>query len=352
MKALKRLAVSTMLAAMLLAGCAGKEAGEKIEQANALINEEKYEDAIAQYQQVVSTGRRLQEAYRGMGIAYLKLDMYEEAETEFKYALLECSGKIGEMEQDISCYLADAQLRNGDIEDAIETYSNLIQVKDKDADLYFMRGVAYLKNGQLQEALEGFEKKIEEEPKNFDTYYQVCLLLKEAGETERMKEYADRGLSVEGGENKEYYFGVMSFLNGDYENAITYLSTQEAHKKADCYMYLGEAYEKTGDFEKSFAAYQAYMEQTEDVNPQIYASMGEYYMEQENYEQAQNCFQKGLEIANGEEKKRLMFGEASAYEYLLDFDSAREKWEAYLEEYPEDETAQREYRFLQTDGDS
>ena len=68
MKALKRLAVSTMLAAMLLAGCAGKEAGEKIEQANALINEEKYEDAIAQYQQVVSTGRRLQEAYRGMGI--------------------------------------------------------------------------------------------------------------------------------------------------------------------------------------------------------------------------------------------------------------------------------------------
>ena len=70
-------------------------------------------------------------------------------------------------------------------------------------------------------------------------------------------------------------------------------------------------------------------------------------MNQKNYEQALECFQKGLEIAGEGEKQRLLYGEAVAYEYLLDFDTAREKLEAYLAEYPDDANALRDKRFLQ-----
>lgn len=350
MKTYKRLVFAASVAAVVLTGCGSKEAKESISTGIAQIEEEKYEDAVATFHGVLETGKCMQDAYRGLGISYLKMEMYPEAEEAFNMALLECNGKISEIEKDISFYLAEAQLRNGEIEKSIETYDRLLEIKEGDVNVYFMRGIAYLKNGEIEKAIEGFEYKINENPKNYDIYCQIYSLLLEAGEQEKAIEYAKRGLTVEGGENQTYYFGILNCYVGNYEEAITYLSTQEAREKTDSYMYLGQAYEKTGDYEQAFLAYQTYMEQNKEANVQIYSSMGEYYMNQKKYEQALDCFEKGLALATGKEKQRLLFDEAVVYEYLLDFDTAREKMAAYVEQYPEDETAERENRFLQTRG--
>ena len=47
-------------------------------------------------------------------------------------------------------------------------------------------------------------------------------------------------------------------------------------------------------------------------------------------------------------KQNLRKNEILAYEYKKDFASAKEKMASYIEDYPEDETALREYQFLQT----
>ena len=44
----------------------------------------------------------------------------------------------------------------------------------------------------------------------------------------------------------------------------------------------------------------------------------------------------------------LMFNEVVAYEYLLDFKKAASLMKEYLDRYPDDEAAQREYIFLST----
>ena len=56
----------------------------------------------------------------------------------------------------------------------------------------------------------------------------------------------------------------------------------------------------------------------------------------------------GLQCEDTSLQQSLRFNEAVAYEYLADFETARELMEAYLKDYPNDAEAEREYQFLKT----
>ena len=66
------------------------------------------------------------------------------------------------------------------------------------------------------------------------------------------------------------------------------------------------------------------------------------------YQEALTYFQSGLGCGDLSAKKSLAFNEAVTYEYLLDFDTAKEKFRAYVAAYPDDTQALREYEFLKS----
>ena len=47
-------------------------------------------------------------------------------------------------------------------------------------------------------------------------------------------------------------------------------------------------------------------------------------------------------------KREIWAGKIAALEYMGNFDSAKQEMEVYLESYPNDSAAQREYLFLKT----
>lgn len=53
-------------------------------------------------------------------------------------------------------------------------------------------------------------------------------------------------------------------------------------------------------------------------------------------------------MGNGGCLQKLMASEITVYEQQGDFDTALQKMEIYLESYPDDADAQREYTFLKT----
>lgn len=53
-------------------------------------------------------------------------------------------------------------------------------------------------------------------------------------------------------------------------------------------------------------------------------------------------------MGNGGCLQKLMASEIAIYEQQGDFDTALQKMETYLESYPDDADAQREYTFLKT----
>lgn len=76
----KILGLFTLL--LLLTGCAGN-----IKDGVALLEEEKYEKAIDAFEKDINKERNLDEAYRGLGIAYFQLEDYEAAVEALELAL-------------------------------------------------------------------------------------------------------------------------------------------------------------------------------------------------------------------------------------------------------------------------
>ena len=60
------------------------------------------------------------------------------------------------------------------------------------------------------------------------------------------------------------------------------------------------------------------------------------------------CISSGITIASDDEMQSLLFNEIVAYEKKLDFQTALQKAQEYLELYPEDKTVKKELAFLKT----
>ena len=71
-------------------------------------------------------------------------------------------------------------------------------------------------------------------------------------------------------------------------------------------------------------------------------------MQMGEYESALTAFQTAMSIENNEMMQSLKFNEIVAYEYMEDYKAAAALMNDYLKTYPDDEAAQREYKFLKT----
>ena len=80
----------------------------------------------------------------------------------------------------------------------------------------------------------------------------------------------------------------------------------------------------------------------------IYNQLGLCELTIGDYEEALNAFQAGIAMEGNQLMQTLKFNEIVAYEYLGEFDKATLLMKEYLQLYPDDEKALREYEFLQT----
>ena len=71
-------------------------------------------------------------------------------------------------------------------------------------------------------------------------------------------------------------------------------------------------------------------------------------MEAGDYDSALSNISSGIQTADGEEMQSLLFNEIVVYEKKLDFQTALQKAQEYLELYPEDKTVKKELAFLKT----
>ena len=105
----------------LLTGCGGN-----IKDGVALLEQEKYEEAIAVFQEDVKKEKNLDEAYRGIGIAYYELEQYEEAadalESALNHEAKETATFFGMLG---ACYM---QLETYD--KALDAYQNALKQED------------------------------------------------------------------------------------------------------------------------------------------------------------------------------------------------------------------------------
>ncbi len=330
-----------------VAGCAGAKETENIQKGMEAIEALDYRGAIAYFETAQEQGEDERLIARGLGIASMGLTNYESAIDYFEQCLSYSDGVVQNMDFDVNYYLAAAYCKKNDYRAAEQIYDAILAMQE-DSEAYFLRGNARLEQGKTEEAIADFEKVISREPDDYDMLINIYEILEAHEMKEKGLSYLQTALTEREKKMTAYDKGRIYYYMGDFLQACVQLEEAKKLNTADVYYYLGMSYESTGDY--SYALNNVYIKYLDhnDGDARIYNQQGLCYLKQGDYEPALQAFQNAMQIPDNGMMQTLQFNEIVAYEYLGEFDSAAALLHNYLQIYPDDAAALREYEFLST----
>lgn len=319
----------------------------------ALIKTGDFEEAINQFQKVIldKDNRIVLEnnkaAYRGIGIAYYEASDYENAIKAYEKALkIEASDNLDE---DILSYKAESEENSGNYQEAIKTYTLLIDSDKASVNNYCSRAYSYGKIGEYDKATKDYDTAIKLNDKNYDAYFGKYFLLLEQGDQDSANDVLNNALKIKNKDNKNNYnIGKIYYYLEDYDTAKEELTTALEDEPAANF-YLGEIAQQEKDYKQAITYYEAYCDGEASIKSgMVYNQLGVCYLKEGEYDKALTAFQTGVGLNDSQTIQALKFNEIVAYEKLIEFDKALEKINEYVKLYPEDETALSELEFIKT----
>ena len=329
---------------LLLTGCGSRE---NVDLAMVKVSELNYQEALELFDTAEEAGESEKLIARGRGITYMGMTRYEEAEKCFLDALNCSNGILEDMDYDINLYLAAVYTKQEKHAKAEEIYDAILALKPKEDDVKFLRGIARLKLSKYEQAKEDMDQVIAKNPKNYERVIEIYEAMEAAGHKEAGQGYLTDALQNYEEQMDDFTKGRMYFYMGEYQKAYGALDAAKKNGGVDAYLYLGMAYEATGDYNYASSVYNSYLAK-EGEDARIYNQLGLCEMKKGEYANALAAFQSGLKIEGNSMMQSLLFNEIAAYEYLSDFEKAKVLINKYLTMYPDDEKAIREAGFLST----
>jgi len=342
----RKIVISVCIGAMaMFTGCGSDNT--KVDEGMKMIEALDYQGALLLFDEAEELSENSRLIARGKGIAYMGLTDYGQAVECFKEALAGSNGFVESIDYDLNYYLAAAYTKNGQYEEARKVYDAILALRPKEKDAYFLRGSILLQLGEYDRAKADFDEAIKLDSKNYDRLIQIYRALEAFGYQETGGEYLQNALDGSEKQMRAYDKGRIYYYLGEYQKA--YIALEEARKDggAEGALYLGKAYEATGDYNYASSVYNNYLAK-DAGNAEIYNQLGLCELKKNNYVKALEAFQAGKQIEGNSVMQSLSFNEIVAYEYLGEYETAATLLAAYLKLYPDDESAEREQQFLQT----
>ena len=250
-----------------------------------------------------------QQALKQAGMELQAVGDYASAIEKYEEALKLSNMTVGPAEIDLAYYKASAQYRSGDLTGAIDTYSQIIALKE-DVNSHLGRGLLYM----VAKDAENAEKDLNKALSETEDPLIKGIIYNTVGETEKAKEYFEKA---------------------------------KADGNSEAVFYLAGIYEKAGDYNYAMILLEEYIASGK-ASAEGHLSVARNYMEQEAYEDALQTLQTGIALGESGVLKNLMQEEIACYEKLGDFATAKSRAEDYLDKYPDDVIIQKEYEFLKS----
>ncbi len=339
------LSAATVLCLAVFGGCTST--GESTGKAMSLIQNMDYQGALAELELAEENGENLRMIQRARGIAYMGLTQYEPAISSFEASIAESNGFLEDMDFDLNFYLAAAYTKNGQYDAAEQIYNAILDLRPGEEEVYFLRGNVRMALGDVEGAKADFDKAVEYAPEDYDRLIEIYEVLAYFGCEEDGKAYLRAALNHADEDMDDHIVGRIYYYLGEYQNA--YLTLEEAKQDGniESYLYLGKAYEATGDYNYAANVYNNYLSKYSG-NAELYNQLGLCELARGEYENALAAFQAGMQLETVGIMQTLSFNEIVAYEYLGEYEQAAVLLENYLKNYPDDAVAKREYNFLST----
>ncbi len=333
--------------AACLTGCSLQSKNENLSAGMEAVAALDYDNALASFELARAAGEDERLICRGEGIAYLGKTMYDEAAAALEKSLALSDGRLKDVDYDINYYLATVYYKQGRLDEAIGVYRAILALRPEEKDAYYLRGVLYVQQGKLEEARADFDRAISLASTDYDRLIEIYSVLAAEGYKETGQEYLQAAMDAGTKNMTNFEKGRICYYLEDYENARTYLEKARDEGGYEAVLFLGRTYETLGDNNYAISVYNTYLDSNEP-NPQVLNQLGLCRMQTGDYEGALTAFKSAMNVEDNGMMQILKMNEIVACERLADYKRAAVLMESYLQTYPDDEQAQREYIFLQT----
>lgn len=331
-------------------GCGSMKKHNNVDSAVLHIENLEYQEAEESLNAAEAAGEDARLLSRARGILYRNLGEYDKAVDELLNSLAHSDGIPREMDFDTNYYLADSYIKLGRYNDAIDVYNAILDLKKKDKDALYMRGVAKLLGDDHDGAMSDFNKAISLAPKDYDLRIMIYKALSSNGHEEEGASILEACLNNTDPNMTNYEKGQISYYLGNNADAQSYLElarNERDAQKAPVVLLLGQTGEKQGDYNYAISVYKTFL--AEDSNhADVYNQLGLCQIKMGDYEGAVAAFDAGLMLDDAQFNRALMLNEITAYEYAGNFAQAKTLMEKYRKAYPDDKDAEREEIFLST----
>lgn len=336
-----------LAAAAVLGGCGKKQENTNLSEGMAHLEQYEYQAALECFEAATLYNEDKQLILRGEGLAYMGIGDYAQAEASLLASISCSSGQVTALEYDTNFYLAAAYMKQGKYADAQQIYSAVIALRKNDVDAYYLRACTLLHQNEYQAALTDFEKAFSLEPKNIALVTDAYVEMQAAGFEEEGRAFLESFMQAREESLTDRERGTICYYLEDYENARIYLDGLLNGNDAEISLLLGQTYEKLGDMNYATVVYQTYLG-TNQPDAAIYNSLGICLMGQGKYTEALEAFEAGIAMGDTYYLQNLRFNRIVAQEHLGNFAQAKTLIQEYMQIYPEDAGARREYDFLMT----
>jgi tetratricopeptide (TPR) repeat protein len=286
-------------------------------------------------------------AYRGKGIAYFEACEYTKAIKQFDKAL--AIDELSSFNMDILYYKGKAQEKVGLYENAVETFTEIIKLNSKDADIYNSRAFVYRMLGEDKKSLADYDKAIILDASNYNYYFGKYSILLESDKEGATVVLEDAEKITAKTQEDKFNLAKVHYYMRNYDTAMDELKEASKNGFTAAYYYLGDIYQKKEDYKTAVEQYKLFVDKAEnEKSAAVYNQLGVSEMKLENYDDALTAIQAGLELNDSQTEQSLMHNEIAAYEKLGKFEKANEVMDKYLALYPKDKDAIKEFEFIKT----
>ena len=182
----------------------------------------------------------------------------------------------------------------GEIEEALECFTKILQKNPNSASAYFNIGNILKEQGDLSKAIESFKQALTLDPKYAEAYYNMGNALKKKGHLNASLKAFRQALSLKPRLVEAHYnIGNILVSQNELENAADVykkvIAVEPSHLKA--YINLGNVLKNLNKFDEALAAYK----KARSIDPQnamIYYNLGNTYREQGKPKEALENYKK------------------------------------------------------------
>jgi len=182
------------------------------EKANQLFNEEKYEEAIAAYQEFLEKNPEIFQVHFSLGNCYKELGNTEQALQEYQLVLEKTDAeKDHKLRAKTLAAIGESYLKKEDLDSAQNYFKKSLDLDPQDEILAYNVGEIYFSHQKLEGAVEYFELASKIKPDWPDAFYKLGLVYLNLTDYEKAKENLKKFLELES--DTERSASVQNILN-------------------------------------------------------------------------------------------------------------------------------------------